>query len=371
MAQRCSVWMFLLAGIAGLTQAQAKVQISERPFGQMPDGTVVTAFSLTNADGLKATFIELGGTLVSLEVPDRDGNLADVVLGCDSIETYLDYGPFFGCIAGRYANRIAKGKFSIDGTEYTLATNNAPNHLHGGNVGFDKVLWKGMPFATEEGPGVRFTYLSKDGEEGYPGNLQCSVTYTLTNNNELKIAYQAETDKATTVNLTHHSYFNLAGHDTGSILGTELMINASRYTPVDDTLIPTGELAPVFATPFDFTTAHPIQDKFGEVPGGYDLNYVLNKTTGWLELAARAVDPGSGRVMEVLTTEPGIQLYTGNYLNASFAGKNGATYPKNSGFCLETQRFPDTPNHPNFPPAILRPGDKYSHLTIYRFSTQP
>jgi aldose 1-epimerase len=351
--------------------AQARVQISERPFGQMPDGAVVTSFSLTNSNGLKATFIELGATLVSLEVPDRDGAFADIVLGYDSIESYVNHGSFFGCIAGRYANRIAKGKFTVDGIEYTLATNNAPNHLHGGNVGFDKALWTGVPFATDEGPSIRFTYLSKDGEEGYPGNLDCAVTYTLTNDNELKIVYQAKTDKATPVNLTHHSYFNLAGHDTGSVLGTELMINANRYTPVDDTLIPTGELAPVFGTPFDFTTSHPIQDKFGEVPGGYDLNYVLNKTTGWIELAARAVDPKSGRVMEVLTTEPGIQLYTGNFLSGSVAGKNGATYPKNSGFCLETERFPDTPNHPNFPPAILRPGDVYSQVTIYRFSTQP
>jgi len=371
MNRRCAVWVFLLAGIAGVTQVHAKVQISERPFGQMPGGEVVTAFTLTNANGLKATLIELGGTLVSLEVPDRDGTMADVVLGCDSAESYLENSPFFGCIAGRYANRIAKGKFSIDGTEYTLATNDAPNHLHGGKVGFDKALWAGVPYATGEGPSIRFTYLSTDGEEGYPGNLDCAVTYTLTNDNELKIVYQAKTDKATPVNLTHHSYFNLAGHDTGSILGTELTIDASRYTPVDGTLIPTGELAPVFGTPFDFTTAHSIQEKFGEVPGGYDLNYVLDKTTGWLERAARAVDPGSGRVMEVLTTEPGIQLYTGNHLNASFPGKNGATYPKNSGFCLETQRFPDTPNHPNFPPAILRPGDTYSQITIYRFSTQP
>ncbi|GMV92552.1 MAG: aldose 1-epimerase [Candidatus Hydrogenedentota bacterium] len=369
MARRCSTWMVVVIAVAGLATAQAKVQISERPFGQMPDGGVVTAFTLTNANGVKATLIELGATLVSLEVPDRDGNMADVVLGWDTVEDYLDHGSFFGCIAGRYANRIAKGKFTLDGTEYTLATNNEPNHLHGGNVGFDKVVWKGVPFATEEGPSVRFTYLSKDGEEGYPGNLACAVTYTLTNKDELKIAYEAETDKATPVNLTHHSYFNLAGHDTGSVLDTVLMIDASRYTPVDDTLIPTGELAPVLGTPFDFTEAHPINAKFDQVEGGYDLNYVLDKTTGWLELAARATEPSSGRVMEVLTTEPGIQLYTGNFLNAT-GGKGGAEYPKNSGFCLETQRFPDTPNHPNFPSCILRPGDKYSHITIYRFSTE-
>lgn len=370
MARRGLIGLVLLLGAAVWMPAQAKVQISERPFGQMPDGSVVTSFTLTNTNGLKATFIELGATLVSLEVPDRDGAMADVVLGWDSVEAYANRGSFFGCIAGRYANRIANGKFTVDGVEYTLATNNAPNHLHGGNVGFDKVLWKGVPFATEEGPSVRFTYVSKDGEEGYPGNLSCAVSYTLTNDNELKIVYEVETDKATPVNLTHHSYFNLAGHDTGSVLDTILMINASQYTPVDDTLIPTGEIAPVFGTPFDFTTAHPIKDQFDKTGGGYDLNYVLNKTTGWLELAARAKDPTSGRVMEVLTTEPGIQLYTGNSLNAS-DGKGGASYPNNSGFCLETQRFPDTPNHPNFPPTILRPGEKYSHITIYRFSTEP
>ncbi len=371
MARWCSVVMILLLGGVEMAQAQAKVQISERPFGQMPDGSVVTAFSLTNANGLKATLIELGATLVSLQTPDRDGSFADIVLGCDTLDGYRDHNTYFGCIAGRYANRIAKGKFSIDGAEYSLATNDGPNHLHGGTVGFDKVLWKGVPFATSEGPSIRFTYLSKDGEEGYPGNLSCAVTYTLTNDNELKIAYQATTDKATPVNLTHHSYFNLSGHDGGSILDTQMMINASRYTPVDETLIPTGELAPVLGTPFDFTTAHPIEDTFGDVPGGYDLNYVLNKTTGWLELAARATDAKSGRVMEVLTTEPGLQFYTGNFLNASFEGKNGVKYPKNSGFCLEAQRFPDSPNHPNFPSAILRPGEEYSQITVYRFSTVP
>ena len=378
MTQRCTTqraWLMTGMYLAVLTvTAQSapagSVEIRERPFGQTAGGRVVTAHLLTNAQGLKATFIDLGATLVSLEVPDRNGNLADIVLGCDTVADYEQHSPYFGCIAGRYANRIAKGRFTLEEKEYTLATNDSPNHLHGGNLGFDKVLWTGNAFATTEGPSVRFTYLSRDGEEGYPGNLACAVTYTLTNANALKIQYEAETDKATPVNLTHHSYFNLAGHDGGSILGHELTIDAARYTPVDDTLIPTGELAPVQDTPFDFTSPHAIQDRLSEVPNGYDLNYVLNKETGWIEFAARAVDHGSGRVLEVLTTEPGLQLYTGNYLDGSFKGKDGVVYPKNQGFCLEAQRFPDTPNHADFPSAILQPGEKYCQITVYRFGVE-
>ena len=348
----------------------AKGQISGRPFGQTADGTVVTAYTLTNTNGLKATFIELGATLVSLETPDRNGVNADIVLGFDKAGDYEQPGPYFGSICGRYSNRIAKGRFSIDGKEYILATNDAPNHLHGGLKGFNRVVWKGEAFVLDKGPMVRFTYTSKDGEEGYPGNLTCVVNFTLTNTNELRIVYEAETDSPTVVNLTHHSYFNLAGQDAGSVLEHELTIFADRYTPVDDTLIPTGELAPVKGTPFDFTTAHAISKYYDVTNGGYDLNYVLNKKTGWVELGARAVDHASGRTLEVLTTEPGLQFYSANGFNGTLKGKAGVAYVKHGGFCLEAERFPDSPNHPNFPSPILRPGEKYSQVTVYRFGVE-
>lgn len=350
-----------------------QAKIVEDTFGTAPDGSEVTSYLLTNASGSRAELIDYGATLVSLYVPDASGEFADVVLGCDTVECYATQSPYFGATTGRYANRIAKGKFTLDGTEYTLAVNNDPNHLHGGNVGFNKVMWEAEPFTNDDAAGVVFTYVSPDGDEGYPGELTTKVTYTFTNDDKLRIDYEATTDKPTVVNLTHHSYFNLSGHKAGSILDHELQIEADRYTPTDDTFIPTGELAPVEGTPFDFTEMTPIGERIDQVPGdpgGYDLNYVLNSGGGELALAATVKDPKSGRVMKIYTTEPGIQFYTGNFLDASFAGKDGAKYAKNTAFCLETQHFPDSPNQPDFPSTVLRPGEKYTHTIVHEFSAE-
>jgi aldose 1-epimerase len=339
-------------------------------FGRLPDGTVIELYTLNNSHGLRARIMTYGAIVVSLEVPDREGKVADVTLGYDTLDGYLETTPYFGAIVGRYGNRIAKGKFTLDGLEYTLATNNDENHLHGGIKGFDKVVWTVEPIREDDAVGVEMTYLSPDGEEGYPGNLKSVVTYRITEANELKITYLAETDQATPVNLTHHSYFNLAGQGTGDILGHELMLNADRYTPVDAGLIPTGELRPVAATPFDFTTPHTIGERIAQVEGGYDHNFVLNREGAEPTLAARVVEPSSGRVMEIFTTEPGIQFYAGNFLDGSITGKVGNVYHKHYGFCLETQHFPDSPNHDHFPSTILRPGEKYQSMTIHRFSNR-
>lgn len=339
-------------------------------FGSLPDGTVVELYTLYNSAGLRARIMTYGAILVSLEVPDRDGRLADITLGYDSLEGYLETTPYFGAIVGRYGNRIAKGAFTLDGVEYTLAANNGENHLHGGIRGFDKVVWKAEPLREDRAVGVRMTYLSPDGEEGYPGNLASTVTYWITEDNELKITYEATTDKATPVNLTHHSYFNLAGQGTGDILGHELQLFADRYTPVDEGLIPTGELRPVAGTPFDFTEPHTIGERIARVPGGYDHNFVLTAGGGQLALAARVYEPTSGRVMEITTTEPGIQFYAGNFLDGTIAGKVDKVYHKHYGFCLETQHFPDSPNKPEFPSTILRPGETYLSQTIHRFTTR-
>lgn len=337
-------------------------------FGKTAGGRVVHAYTLTNVNGLKAKLIDFGATLVSLEVPDRNGQLADIVLGCDTVECYEKQSPYFGAIVGRYANRIAGGKFTLDGVEYTLATNDGPNHLHGGNVGFDKVVWKAEPFDNVDGPGVKFTYRSKDGEEGYPGNLDCTVTYTLTNADELVIEYRAVTDKPTPVNLSHHSYFNLAGHDSGAILDHELTIHASFVTPTGPGLIPTGVLAPVTGTAYDFTgVGKPIGLRIDQAPGGYDINFVLDGGGRGMDLAARVRDPKSGRVMEIFTTEPGLQFYSGNFLDGTITGKNGVNYVKHAGFCLEAQKFPDSPNQPLFPNSILRPGETYRQVTLHKF----
>jgi len=345
------------------------MDVTKEPFGSLPDGTAIELYTLTNAHGLKARLITYGAILVSLEVPDRTGALENITLGCDSIEGYLKPPPYFGAIVGRYGNRIAKGKFSIEGVEYTLATNDGANHLHGGVKGFDKVVWAAEPVKEADAAGVRFSYLSPDGEEGYPGNLKAVVTYLLTGADELKIAYEAETDQATPVNLTHHSYFNLAGQGNGTILGHEMMINADQFTPVDAGLIPTGELKDVQGTPMDFTSPQTIGSRIAEVPGGYDHNYVLRggETPA---LAAVVYEPTSGRVMEILTTEPGVQFYSGNFLDGTIVGTGGKAYPQYAGFCLETQHFPDSPNHPNFPSTILEPGRKLASLTVHRFSTR-
>ncbi len=348
----------------------SKMEIKKEIFGSMPDGQVVEAYLLTNSHGLKAKIMTYGATLISLEVPDRNGQMADIVLGHNRLEGYLrrETNPYFGATIGRYANRIAKGRFILDGVEYFLATNDGPNHLHGGLKGFDRVIWKAEPFQEERAVGVRFSYLSPDGEEGYPGNLNCTVIYRLTEDNELRLDYEATTDKATPVNLTHHSYFNLAGEGQGTILDHELMINADYYTPVDAQLIPTGDISPVKGTPFDFTIPKPIGLEIDQVQGGYDHNFVLREALTSLKLAARLYEPKSGRLLEIYTTEPGLQFYSGNFLDGSIKGKSGRTYQKHSGLCLESQHFPDSPNRPQFPSTILRPGEKYISTTVHRFS---
>ena len=346
------------------------MNIEKSSFGKTADGKEVDLYTLTNANGLKAAITTYGGIVVSLEVPDRNGKMGDIVLGYDTVSGYLEKTPYFGAIIGRYANRIAKGKFTLGGVEYRLATNDGENHLHGGNVGFDKVVWNAESIRQDSAVGVRLTYVSKDGEEGYPGNLTSVVEYLLTNQDELVVRYKATTDKPTIANLTHHSYFNLAGQGNGDVLGHEVTIHADQYTPVGKGLIPTGELRSVKGTPMDFTTPQTIGSRIAEVEGGYDHNYVLNGGGGTLQLAASVHDPASGRLMEIFTTEPGIQFYSGNFLDGSITGKEGKTYNKHYGFCLETQHFPDSPNKPKFPPIVLNPGEVYTHHTVHKFSVR-
>ena len=342
-------------------------------FGQTADGTLIDLYKLTNAGGMEVKITAYGATVVSLVVPDRRGKPADVVLGYDALEDYTAGEYYFGCIAGRYANRIAGGKFTLNGTVYRLATNDGQNHLHGGRRGFDKMVWQARQFQDKAGTGLKLTYLSPDGEEGYPGNLACTVIYTLGANNELKIDYRATTDNPTVVNLTNHAYFNLAGAGAGDILNHELMINADRFTPVDDHLIPTGELRSVEGTPFDFTRPTAIGARINHddaqlIPGkGYDHNWVLSQDAVGPCLAARAYERQSGRTLEVYTTQPGLQFYSGNFLDNGIAAKVGQIYHHRGGFCLETQHFPDSPNQPNFPFTVLDPGSKYKHTTIYKF----
>ena len=349
--------------------ASVMMNITRESFGQLPDGTAVELYTLINAKGVKARLMTYGAILVSLEVPDRDGRLGDIVLGYDALEGYVKNSPYFGAIVGRYGNRLAKGRFALDGKTYTLATNNGENHLHGGLRGFDKVVWKAEETRPAGAVGVKFSYLSKDGEEGYPGNLAATVEYTLNDANELAIAYTATTDKATPVNLTHHSYWNLAGAKI-DILGHALELPADRFTPVDKGLIPTGVLAPVKGTPMDFTTPMAIGARIGLVEGGYDHNYILNRTGEGLAFAARVTEPVTGRILEIQTTEPGIQFYSGNFLDGTIAGKGGIVYGKHYGLCLETQHFPDSPNHPDFPSTILRPGQTLKSLTVHKFSAK-
>ena len=351
-------------------KGKTTMRVEKQAFGATPEGKNVDAYELTNANGLKAKLITYGAILVSLEVPDKTGALGDIVLGYDDLDGYVANNPYFGATVGRVGNRIAKGKFSLDGVDYQLATNDGDNHLHGGIKAFDKVVWDAEPVEKADAVGVKFTYLSKDGEEGYPGNLTCTVIYTLTNQDELKISYEATTDKATPVNLTHHSYFNLAGQGSGDVLGHVLMLNAEEFTPVDATLIPTGELKAVTGTPMDFSTPHTIGERIEQVEGGYDHNYVLTSQDGTLALAARVIEPTSGRVMDILTTEPGIQFYSGNFLDGTITGKAGKVYPKHFGFCLETQHFPDSPNQPEFPSVILKPGETYTQVTVHKFSAK-
>jgi aldose 1-epimerase len=347
---------------------QNKMGITERPFGNT-DGQAITEYTLTNANGMQLSIINYGGTITKLTVPDKNGILGDVVLGYDSLSGYTQRGnPYFGALIGRYGNRIGKAQFTLDGQTYNLDKNDGPNSLHGGNKGYDKVVWT----AEKQGDNsVKLTYHSKDGEGGYPGNLDVTVVYTLQADNSVKIDYAAKTDKATPVNLTNHAYYNLSAGTDSTVLNQELQIKADKYTPVDAGLIPTGEIADVKATPFDFTSSKQIGRDIGQVKGGYDHNWVLNKKGNALEKIVTLYHPASGRVMEVYTTEPGVQFYTGNFLNGRLANtKGGVKYGQHAALCLETQHFPDSPNKPNFPSTILKPGETYKTTTVYKFSTK-
>jgi aldose 1-epimerase len=362
------------ACLFGFAAASPGGSISKESFGKTGDGQAVDIYTLRNAKGSEARITNYGGIVVSLKVPDKQGKFGDVVLGYNTLGEYIKETPYFGCLVGRYGNRIAKAKFKLNGKEYTLAANNGPNSLHGGIKGFDKAVWQARAIQGQAEPALELQYLSKDGEEGFPGNLKVTALYTLTDDNALRLDYTATTDKDTVVNLTQHSYFNLAGK--GDVLGHEVMINAERFTPVDSNLIPTGELKPVKGTPFDFNKPTAIgarinqddeQLKFGK---GYDHNWVINKPAGQLGLMARVYEPTSGRVLEVLCTEPGLQFYTGNFLDGKLKGKGGWVYQVRNGFCMEPQHYPDSPNQPNFPSVVLRPGQTYKNTIIYRFSTK-
>jgi aldose 1-epimerase len=356
--------------------------VEKASYGTLPDGRQVDLFTLTNSHGMRVRLTNYGAITVGVEVPDREGRVADVTLGYDKLEDWVVNKPHFGATVGRFANRIAKGRFTLDGKTYTLATNNGPNHLHGGVVAFDKVLWEartitGTGFANESFAGVAFSYLSKDGEEGYPGNLRVTAAYSLPNDwNQFAVVFTATTDRPTVVNLAHHSYWNLAGPLAGNVLDHELAINARTYTPVDAGLIPTGELRSVEGTPLDFRNPIPVGARIAEVPGGYDHNFVLTRegeldsvpglgqSVPW---AAQVRDLKSGRIMQVFTDQPGVQFYSGNFLDGTITGKGGVVYRKHGGLCLETQRFPDSPNHPEFPSAVLRPGETYRHVMVHSF----
>lgn len=361
--------------IPGATAAPSDPQsaISRQPFGKTADDTAVELFTLKNSRGMEARITNYGGIVVSLKVPDRRGRLDDVVLGYDNLQGYLRKNPFFGCLVGRCGNRIAGGAFTLDGKKHTLALNNPPNHIHGGFHGFDKAVWQARTLQRRTGPALELRHLSKDGEEGYPGNLAVTALYTLTHQNELRLDFTAATDQPTICNLTHHSYFNLAGQ--GDILEHEVMIPAACFTPVDATLIPTGELRPVADTPFDFRQPIRIGARINQddpqlkLTGGYDHNWVFDKPPGKLALIARVSEPTTGRVLEAFSTEPGMQFYTGNFLDGTISGKGGRVYQRRHGFCLEPQHFPDSPNQPHFPSVTLRPGAKYKNTIAYRFST--
>jgi len=346
--------------------------ISKEAFGENLFGEQTDVFTLTNANGIRVRIMNHGGIILSIETPDRDGNSADIVLGHDTAAEYADGGPYFGAAIGRFGNRIKDGKFTLDGVDYTLAQNNGPNALHGGLRGFDKVIWDTE--ILQDKNAIRMTYISADGEEGFPGEVTTVMTYTLSEDNELIIDYTAESTKATPLNLTNHSYFNLAGHDSGSAAGQLMTINADAFLPTDATAIPTGEEFLVDGTPFDFRAPHVIGDRIDEdneqirFAGGYDHNWCLNKSQpDALSFCARAEDPVSGRIMETFTTEPGVQFYAGNFLDGTLKGKGGCIYANRGGFCLETQHYPDSPNQPQFPNTILRPGETFRSQTVYKF----
>jgi aldose 1-epimerase len=358
------------------TSPQGTDMIKKEASGKSPDGKPVDLYILKNKHGMEVRAMTYGGAVVSIRVPDRKGHFDDVALGFDKADDYTAKVPYFGAIIGRYGNRIGGAKFTLDGKEYTLPKNDGPNSLHGGTKGFDKVLWAAEPFEKPGEVGVIFKHTSPNGDQGYPGDLKVTVTYTLNDNNELIFKYHATTDKPTPVNLTNHTYFNLAGDGKGDILGHELMLNADYFTPVDKTLIPTGKIESVKGTPFDFTKLMAIGARINDkdeqliLGHGYDHNFVINRKDKGLTLAARVYEPTSGRVMEVYTTEPGIQFYSGNFLDGTLTGKEGRVYKHRYGFCLETQHYPDSPNHPNFPSTILKPGQTYESETMYKFSTR-
>ena len=370
----------LVAGLVlpGPTAVMAAGKITKQSYGTTADGKAVEEYTLTNANGMEVKIITYGGIITAIKVPDRNGEMANVALGFNNLKDYETKNPYFGTITGRYANRIAKGKFTLDGKEYTLATNNGPNSLHGGIKGFDKVVWTPKEVTGPDGVGLELSYLSKDGEEGYPGNLDVKVLYTLTDKNEIKMDYTATTDKPTVVNLTNHTYWNLMGEGMGTIYDHLMMINADNYTPDDPNLIPTGELAPVAGTVWDFRVPKTIgpgqrsNDPQIVIGRGYDHNWVLNRPSPddkSLILASRVYEPTSGRVLEVWTTEPGIQFYAGNFLDGTLYGTSGHSYRQSDGLALETQHYPDSPNHANFPTTVLKPGETYKTTTVFKLST--
>jgi len=374
--RRFLILPLLTLAIFGLSfAAKGQARVTKESVGKTSDGEGVDIYTLTNSNGVEAKIINYGGIVMSLKVPDCRGKLDDVVLGFDNLDAYLKNQSYLGAIIGRYGNRIAKGRFKLNGLEYKLAVNNGENHLHGGIKGFDKVVWKARALKVPHGAALELTYLSKDGEEGYPGNLSVKVIYTLTNANDLKVDYSATADKDTIINLTQHSYFNLAGQGNGDILNHRLFVNAARFTPTDAGSIPTGELRSVRGTPFDFTRPTAIGARINQdydqlkLGKGYDHNFVLNGRMGTLRQAARVYESTSGRVMEVWTTEPGMQFYTGNFLDGTLTGKDGKVYQQRYGFCLETQHYPDSPNKRAFPTTVLRKGARYRTTTTYRFST--
>jgi aldose 1-epimerase len=382
MISRIALWLLLcltltsfFSGSGVASSAQGALMVKQEAFGTMPDGKAVELYTLTNTHGIEVRVMTYGGIIVSVKTPDKNGHFMDITLGFDSFATYLAKNPFFGALVGRYGNRIGNAKFALDGKEYSLAKNDGPNSLHGGLKGFDKVLWQGQSFQKGAEVGLILKYTSADGEEGFPGTLHVTVTYTLDDKNEFSLDYHATTDKATPVNLTNHTYFNLAGEGSGSILGEELMLNADHFTPVDATLIPTGKIASVKGTPLDFTKPTAIgariNDKYEQMVlgKGYDHNFVINRQGPGLALAARAYDPVSGRVLEVDTTEPGVQFYTSNFLDGVH-GKDGHIYNARNAFCLETQHYPDSPNKPDFPSSILKPGQTYHSITVWKFSAR-